>query len=69
MPEWSLHWTRNQMVPGLSPALATCWIFSQSFRVLSPQPSGCLLPVGVFNPVMFCLPYLFQEYLGGVPVN
>ena len=36
---------------------------------LGPQPTGCLLPVGVFNPVMFCLPYLFQKYLGGVPVN
>ena len=36
---------------------------------LSPQPTGCLLPVGVFNPVMFCLSYLFQKYLDGVPVN
>ena len=31
--EWSVRRTRNQAVPGSSPALATCWIFARSSRV------------------------------------
>ena len=31
--EWSECRTRNPAVPGSSPALATCWIFSRSSRV------------------------------------
>ena len=31
--EWSVRRTRNPVVPGSSPALATCWICSQSARV------------------------------------
>ena len=30
--EWSARRTRNLVVPGLSPALATCWICSRSSR-------------------------------------
>ena len=33
MAEWSARRTRNPAVPGSSPALATCWIFSRSSRV------------------------------------
>ena len=30
MAEWSVRWTRNPAIPGLSSALATCWICSWS---------------------------------------
>ena len=65
---WSARRTRNLVVPGSSPALATCWICSRSSRVqiLGPacrQPTACLLPVGVLNPVMLYLNYLFSKYL------
>ena len=70
--EWSACRTRNPAVLGSSPALATCWICARSSRVqildhACKQPTGCLLPVGVFNPVMLYLNYLFLsirvEYL------
>ena len=53
-----------QTVPGSIPALATCWICTQLSRVqilghASKWPTGCLLPVGFFNPVMLYLNYLF----------
>ena len=64
MAEWSARRTRNPAVPGSSPALATCWICVLSSRVqilghACKEPTGCLLPVGVFNPVMLYLNYLF----------
>ena len=56
--------TRYPAVPGSSPALTTCWICSRSFQVqillhAHKYPTGCLLPVWVFNPVMFHLNALF----------
>ena len=62
--EWSAHRTRNPAVPGSSPALATCWIWSSSSRVQIPGHAckltiGCLLPVGVLNPLMLYFNYLF----------
>ena len=74
MAEWSAHWTRNPVVLGSSPALATSWICSRSSRVQIPghackQPTGCFLPVGVFNPVMLYLNLFVCKYLSGVPVN
>ena len=63
-------------LPGSNPALATGWISScsQSFSSSHPRPrlvkpTGCLLPVGVFNPVMLYLNSLFLNYLSGLPVN
>ena len=58
MAEWSVHWTRNAAVLGSSPTRATCWIFSShpefkfSATLVNSQLAGCLLPVGVLNPVM-----------------
>ena len=57
MAEWSASRTRSPVVPGLSLALATCWICSRSSRAqilghACKYPTGCLLPVGVLNPVM-----------------
>ena len=62
--ECSARRTRNPAVPGSSPALATCWICFRSFRVqilghACKQPTSCLLTIGVFNPVMLYLNYLF----------
>ena len=62
--EWSARRTRNPAVPGSNPALATCWICARSSRVqilghACKQPTGRLLPIGVFNPVMLYLNYLF----------
>ena len=31
--EWSVCWTRNQVLLGLSPTLATCWICSRLSQV------------------------------------
>ena len=65
MVVWSPHRTHNQAVPGLSPALATCWIccwlaeFKSSSGHACKLPTGFLLPVGVFSPVMLYLNYLF----------
>ena len=47
-------------VPRWSPPQATCWIYLRYFRVqlpghVSKQPTGCLPPVGVFNPVVLYL--------------
>ena len=68
MAEWSARRTRNPVVPGSSPALATCWIYSRSSLVqilghACKYPTGCLLPVEVLNPVMLYLNYLFSKYL------
>ena len=54
--EWLAHWTCNSAVPGSSPALATL-DFSYVISILNPlatlvKSQVCLLPVGVFNPVM-----------------
>ena len=55
----------NPAVPARSSAaLPTFWIFSRSSRVqilgqACNKPTGCLLLVGVFNPVMLYLNYLF----------
>ena len=56
--------TCNPMVPDSSPARATCWISTRLSRVqilghACKWPTGCLLPVGVINPVMLYLNYLF----------
>ena len=61
--EWSARRTCNPAVPGSSLALATCWICARSSQVqilghACKQPTGRLLPVGVFNPVMLYLNYL-----------
>ena len=63
MAEWSALRTRNPAVSGSSPALAFCSICSRSSRVqilghACKQPTGCLLPVGVFNSVMLYVNYL-----------
>ena len=55
MAEWSVCQTRNLVLLGSSPALATCRICSCLFRVeilsqACKEPTGCLLPVGAFNP-------------------
>ena len=62
--EWSVRRTRNPAAPGSSPALATYWICCRSSQVqilgyACKKPTVYLLPVGVFNPVMLCLNYLF----------
>ena len=62
--EWSARRTRNPAVLGSSPALATSWICSRSYRVqilglACKYPTGCLLPGGFFNPVKLYLSYLF----------
>ena len=54
--EWLAHWTSNPGVPGSSPALAALDV-SQVISSLNPlatlvKSQVCLLPVGVFNPVM-----------------
>ena len=54
--EWLAHWTCNSAVPGSSPVLATL-DFSYVISILNPlatlvKSQVCLLPVGVFNPVM-----------------
>ena len=68
MAEWSARRTRNPAVPGSSPALATCWICARSSRVqilghACKKPTGCLQPVGVLNPVMLYVNYLFSKHL------
>ena len=71
---WPACWTRNPSVPDSHSTLATCWICSRSSRVqihgcALNQPTCCLLWGGGFNPVMFYLDSLFQNYLSGVLVN
>ena len=70
--EWSARQTRSPAAPGSSPSLATCWICSWSSRVqilghACKYPTGCLLPVGIFNQVIFYLHSFFLiiwvEYL------
>ena len=61
-----MRWTRNQVHLGLSPALATCWICSRLSQVqilchACKLPTGCLQPVGGFNPVTLYLYFLFQS--------
>ena len=68
MAEWSACRTRNQAAPSSSSTLATCWICSWSSCVqilghVCKQPTGCLLPVGIFNPVFV------SKYLSGVLAN
>ena len=62
--EGSARRTRNPAVPGSRPALATYWICSRSSRVqilghACKLTTGCLLPVGVLNPLMLYFNYLF----------
>ena len=60
MTEWSARQTRNPAILGSSPALATCWICARSSQVqILGHACKRLLPVGVFNPVMLYLNYLF----------
>ena len=61
--EWSACRNLSPGVLGSSPSLATCWICSvlsgvQNLGHTCTSPAGCLLPVGVFNPIMFYLDYL-----------
>ena len=68
MAKWSARQTYNSAIPGLSPALASCWICTRSSRVqilghACKKPTGCLLPVGVLNPAMLYLNHLFSKYL------
>ena len=76
---WSQLWRqRGRLVsasdsqsggPGSSPTLATCWICSRSSRAqilghaCKSWPTGCLQPVGVLNPVMLYVNYLFSKHL------
>ena len=59
----------------IRPALAICGICSRSSRVqilrgVCKYPTGCLLPVEVFNHVMFYIAlFVSNQYLSGVPVN
>ena len=52
MAEWSARRTRNPAVPGSGCAfvLGRVQILGHSCK----YPTGCLLLVGVFNPVMLC---------------
>ena len=68
MAKWSARQTYNSAVPGLSPALATCWIctgrpeFKSSAMLVNSQlVASCWL--GFFDPVMLYM------YLNGVPVK
>ena len=70
MVEWSACWTRNPVVPGSSPALATSWLScfsvvprtfkSSATRTLVNSQLICLRPVEILNNVKFNLKYLFS---------
>ena len=58
MAEWSVHQTHSLAVMGSSPA--TCWICCPLSRIQTlghacKYPTGCLLPIGDFNPVVLYL--------------
>ena len=59
MAEWSVCWTHNPAVTGVSPALTTFWICSWLSRVQI---------LGYACNVIFEY-YLFLSILGGVPIN
>ena len=75
MAEWSARRTRSLAAPGLSSALATCWICSRSSRV-QILGHACKLISNWLPPtswhfqssnVLFTL-FVFN-YLSGIPVN
>ena len=69
-------WTRNPVVPGSSPALATCCIFvlghpefkSPAMLINSQLVASCQLRF-LIHAVMLYLNLLVSKYLSGVPVN
>ena len=72
MAEWSARRTRNPVVPGSSPVLATCWICSWSSRaqILS---HACKLIANWLPPASrdfkscyVVFEYLFSKYLRNV---
>ena len=53
--EWLAHWTCNPAVPGSSPGHTGFFLSHFNFKSFGPtlvKSQVCLLPVGVFNPVM-----------------
>ena len=65
MAEWSARRTLNPAVPGSSPALPLVLGRPQfkSSATLVNRPTGFLMPVRVFNPVVLYLNYLFLSIL------
>ena len=67
MAEWLECWTCNSEASISSPTLTACWIvhgsreFKSSANVVNSQ-LVCLRRVGILNPVMFDLNYLFQAF-------
>ena len=67
MAEWLERWTCNSEASISSPTLTACWIvhgsreFKSSANVVNSQ-LVCLRRVGILNPVMFDLNYLFQAF-------
>ena len=58
-------WVRFLLWP-LAGFVLNCPEFKSSATLVNSQP---VQPVGVFNPDMFYLHHLFQNYLSGVPAN
>ena len=67
MAEWLERWTCNSEASISSPTLTACWIvhgsreFKSSANVVNSR-LVCLRRVGILNPVMFDLNYLFQAF-------
>ena len=67
MAEWSERWTCNSEAASSSPALTASWIvhgspeFKSSATFVNSQ-LVCLRPVGILNPVIFDLNYLYQSF-------
>ena len=64
MAKWSPCCACTAAVLRSSSTFATCWDcpWLSQVQILihaCKKPTGCLLPVGVFNPVMLYLNYLF----------
>ena len=65
MAERLERWTGNSEAPSLSPTLTARWICSPEFKSSTTLINGhllCLLPVGILNPIVFELNYLFHEF-------
>ena len=65
MAKWSVHWTRNPVVLGLSSTLATCWkllllVVPSLIKSAAMLVNSQLAASRQFNPVMFCLIICFQ---------
>ena len=64
MAEWSARWTCSPTVPVRVPLCSLSGFVPSRPEIKFPatlvnSQLVALLPVGVFNPVMFCLDYLF----------